>query len=101
MADEYDIKAIKARLAEKLEEAGISMRAASNNAGFGNGYVQHLLTSEAEPSVTKLAAVCRENGLSFAYVLLGLSMSPQTERLLQLIERHPEKLDSVLVLLGE
>lgn len=101
MMDVIDIKAIKARLAEQLEKAGISMRAASNNAGFGNGYVQHLLTSDAEPSVTKLAAVCRENGVSFAYVLLGLNMSPQTERLLKLIEKNPEKLDSVLVLLGE
>ena len=96
-----DIAAIKSRLDEKLKAAGISLRAASNNANLGNGYVQHLLTSDADPLVTKLERVCRANGISFSYVLLGVEMSSETERLLRLIDEHPEKLESLLVLLGE
>jgi len=101
MSDTVDIAAIKGRLAEKLDEAGISMRAASINSGFGQGYVQNLLSSDTEPVITKLAVVCEKNGISFSYVLLGLEVSPQTRRLLDLIQKNPEKLNSLLILLGE
>lgn len=99
MSDDFDTQAIKDRLHQSLKDASISLRAASINAGVGTGYVQHLVTSDVEPSISKLATICEKNGISLAFVLLGLDLSPQKQRLLDLIEKDPSKLESLLVLL--
>lgn len=92
--------AMRERLKEKLDQAGISMRNASANAGFGNGYVQSVVKDGIEPTVKKLAKICEANGISFAYVLFGIEMSPETRKLLKLMESDPAKRDGILALLS-
>ncbi|MDV4167787.1 helix-turn-helix transcriptional regulator [Rhodovulum sp. FJ3] len=101
MTSETDISGIKDRLRESLEKAGISMRAASVAAGLGPGYVHSLIKDGTEPTVSKLAQICSKNGISFAYVLLGVDMDPETRRLLELIEADPKRRANILALLGD
>lgn len=101
MNETSDIHAIKARLRTKLDEAGITMRAASLAAGKGPGYVQNLLSSETDPTVSALLKVCNANNISFSYVVFGLEMTPEMRRLLDVVENDPEKLPALLALLSK
>ncbi len=99
MTDSYDIAAMKERLALALKKAGISHNAASLKAGASTGYVHSILSGNADPGTKKLATICRANGISFAYVVFGFEMSPETEELLSLFEAHPEQRDNILALI--
>lgn len=101
MDDQSDIQAIKARLRAKLEEAGITMRAASIAAGKGPGYVQNLLTSESDPTVTSLLRICKANNVNFAYVVFGIDVRPEMRRLLDAVQSDPQKLPAILALLAK
>lgn len=101
MSETSDIHTIKARLRSKLEEAGTTMRAASLAAGKGPGYVQNLLSSETDPTVSALMKICNANNISFSYVAFGLEMTPETRRLLDIVEKDPEKLPALLALLSK
>jgi hypothetical protein len=100
MKNKHDIDAIRTRLKECLDESGISMRAASLAAGTGPGYVHSFLKEDTEPTITKLSEICSSNGISFSYVVFGIEMSPGVRRLLDALEKDPQKLESVLALLG-
>lgn len=95
-----DMVQLRRRLEAGLAARGLSRRQASLAAGLGPGYVHSILREGKEPTVTSLARVCAAAGLSLSYVLLGLEISPQTERLMQRLEAQPDKRDSLLNLLG-
>jgi len=91
---------MRQRLEEKLVEAGVTMRLASSNAGLGKGYVHSVIKAGTEPTVKKLAKICEANGISLAYVLFGIDMSPETQKLVELMESDPDRRDSILSLLA-
>ncbi|MEO1421326.1 MAG: XRE family transcriptional regulator [Pseudomonadota bacterium] len=99
MRAEFDIAAMRARLAEALKDSGISMRKASLNAGLGHGYVHSILNEGKEPTVQQLAKICSENDISLVHVLFGFEISPETEELMKLISSDPAKRDAILALL--
>ncbi|MEP1637298.1 hypothetical protein [Ascidiaceihabitans sp.] len=87
------------RLAEELERVNIKMRPASINAGLGGGYLSSVISDGVEPSVEKLARICNANGLSFPYVVLGLKMTTDQQRLLTLIGENPDRAEHIASLL--
>lgn len=99
MIDAFDIEAMRARLRAALKEKGLSMRQISIQAKCGPGYVYSVLEEGKEPTVTKLAQICNAADLSMSYILYGMKLSPETERLISLFEEHPEKRDGILALL--
>lgn len=99
MKDTFDIEAMRARLRTSLKEKGLSKRQVSIKAECGPGYLHSILEDGKEPTVTKLAQICNAAGLSMSYILYGMQLSPETERLISLFEEHPEKRDGILALL--
>lgn len=95
MSSSFDIEAMRDRLKASLTENGFSMRSISLKAELGPGYVHAVLSGEKVPSVTNLAKICEAANLSLSYVLYGFDLSPETERLISLIEAHPEKRDGI------
>jgi len=99
MNDSYDIDAMRERLALALKQAGISHAAASQKAGASKGYIHSIVSGDADPGTKKLANICQANGISFAYVVFGFEISPETEKLLSLFEANPEQRDNILALI--
>lgn len=87
------------RLADAMADKKMSKRATSLAAGQGPGYVHSILSEGKEPSVANLEAVCKAVGVSLQFVLYGYDISPETERLLRLMEENPEKRDGILKIL--
>lgn len=96
----FDFEAMKSRLRIALEASGDSMREVSLNSGCGPGYLHSILSGEKEPRVRSLAAVCRTLNVSLSYILVGVEMSAETERLLVVAQANPEKVGFILGLLG-
>lgn len=95
------LDSMRQRLAAKLEEKNIPMRTAGVNAGLGMSYVSGILKEGKDPQVTKLAKLCDANGISLTWVLYGIDITPESEKLLKLFESEPEKRDSILALLSQ
>lgn len=101
MTSTYDTNAMRARLLGLLKEHDISMRDASIKGNTTPGYLHSILKTGAEPTVQKLALICEKNGFSLAYVLFGFEISPETERLMALMEKEPQARDGILSLLDK
>ncbi|SMP32035.1 hypothetical protein [Shimia sagamensis] len=99
-ANSEEITAIKQRLNDQIKEAGLSMRAASLASNKGPGYVQALMKTGSEPTIGAILDICKSNSLNSVFVIFGIEMSPETLRLVELMEQNPEKRDSLLALLG-
>jgi len=68
---DYDPTAMRERLSVVLENAGISMRKASLDAGLSETYVHGVIKLGRDPGVSKLVAVCTALEVSPAYILFG------------------------------
>lgn len=75
----------KQRLEAAVEASGKSRRAISIAAGMGPGYVHSLLREGKEPTIGSLIAICREVGVSAAYVLMGQDVSDLDEEFISLL----------------
>lgn len=87
------------RLADAIAAKKMSKRSVSLDAGLGPGYVHSILSEGKDPSVANLEAVCKIVGVSLQYVLYGYDISPETERLLRLMEENPDSRDGILRIL--
>lgn len=101
MTATYDTNAMRERLLALLKEHDTSMRVASINGGTTPGYLHSVIKGGAEPTVQKLAQICTANGFSLAYVVFGFEISPETERLMTLMESEPQARDGILSLLDK
>lgn len=99
MDTSFDIDAMRDRLRDTLEEKGLSKREVSLKANLGAGFVHSILAEGKEPTVSKLASVCEAAGISLSFIIYGVKQSPETEKLISLIETNPEKRDGILALL--
>lgn len=89
----------RTRLAQAIADRNLSKRGVSLAAEQGAGYVHSILSEGKDPSVVNLEAVCRAVGVSLQYILYGYDISPETERLLRLMEANPESRDGILKIL--
>jgi transcriptional regulator with XRE-family HTH domain len=99
MNNEFDIATVRKRLEDALAAKNLTMRNVSEIAKLNPGYVHAIIKDGREPTIGNLAKVCSAAEISLSYVLYGFEMSPQTERLIALIEQHPDKRDGILALL--
>lgn len=100
MKPDFDIDAMRDRLRRTLEEKGLSKRAVSKKADLGPGFLHSILNEGKEPSISNLARICNAADVSLSYIIYGFELSRDTERLIALIEAHPEKRDGILALLA-
>ena len=99
MTKNFDIDQMRARLTAALKERGLSKRGTSLKANLNPGFIHGILIEGKEPTIANLAQVCEAIGVSLSYIIYGYEITPETERLLRLIEEHPEKRDLILGLL--
>lgn len=97
----FDIDAMRRRLRESLEKSGRSMRSVSLGAKLAHGYMNSILNEGKEPTVQNLAKICREMDVSLAWIMLGIHASPRAVKLISYMEQHPDRVDSILALLGD
>lgn len=71
----------RTRLEREIETKKISYRQLSLDAGLGPSFVSEMLRGK-EPTVANLAKVTDKLGISLAYVLTGLDLTPDQESLL-------------------
>lgn len=90
----------RTRLQDKFDASGRSMRSVSIKAGAGENYLHSILKEGKEPTIGNLSNVCRELGISVAYVLYGVDITPENERLIKLIaDADPERREIALKVL--
>lgn len=90
----------RTRLQEKIDATGRSMRSVSIKAGVGENYVHSILKEMKEPTIGNLSSVCRELGVSVSYILYGVDITPENERLIKLItDADPERREIALKVL--
>ena len=90
----------RARLSQKIEESGKSMRAISLACGKAPGYVHSILKDGKNPRAEALAEICAESGTSVSYVLRGFDISAEGEEFLKLFSQaSPDMRAAILTLL--
>lgn len=72
------------RLVEATEKSGKSLRALSLEVGKSHGYLFSVIHDGKEPGVDALVKLADACGVSESWLLFGVSMDPDTEKLLQL-----------------
>ena len=85
------------RLREAVESSGKSLRAVSLAAGCSPGYLHGILSSNKEPTITRLVKLCAVLNVSFTYVAVGIAWSPTQERLLLLMSELPDEQKALLL----
>ncbi|NBW13843.1 MAG: helix-turn-helix domain-containing protein [Caulobacteraceae bacterium] len=89
----------KERLASAVQASGKSLRAISLAANAGPGYLFSVLNDGKDPSVEYLSRLCEALGVSLSYVLYGVNITPETERLMRLAEENPEARANLIAIL--
>lgn len=85
------------RLQQQLDLSGKSMRAVSLEAKCGAGYLHDILVSGKEPTVDRLMRVADVLGVSLSWLLYGIELSGQEERLLRLYSKlSPRQRQAIL-----
>jgi transcriptional regulator with XRE-family HTH domain len=79
------------RIRTTLEKSGKSMRAVSIAAGLGENYLHSVLGEGKEPSIDRLLKIADTLNISLAWLLYGIDIGPQEERLLRLYAKLPEQ----------
>jgi transcriptional regulator with XRE-family HTH domain len=79
------------RLRMTLDDSGKSMRAVSLAAGLSENYLHSVLGEGKEPSIDRLMKIADTLNISLSWLLYGIEIGPQEERLLRLYARLPEQ----------
>ena len=88
------------RLKQAVEVDGRSMRDISLKAGLSHGYLQGVLHDGKDPGIDRFLIICREMGVSAAYIMLGINISAETEAVISALEDDGPRRAAVLALLG-
>jgi transcriptional regulator with XRE-family HTH domain len=90
----------KQRLRAAIEASGKSGRAISIAAGVNERFLAQLFTEGKEPRIGKFMQICEALNVSPGYILTGVDIDPDGERLLRLwSQASPEQREAFLVLL--
>lgn len=87
------------RLKDAIERSGKTKQDIAIEAGLGHGYLYGLFKEGKDPSVENLIKICHALGVSPAYVLFGISVTPAQQELLELVSSDPARLRALLDLL--
>lgn len=99
MNTETYLEGVRERLAQAIEDSGMSARAICLKAEVGTSYISGVLNEGKDPALSKLASVCEAMGVSFNYIVNGVDLSPESEKILQLLDQHPSRRDGILSIL--
>ncbi len=77
-----------------------SMRDISLAAGLSHGYLHGILRDGKEPTLDRFIRICDVLGISLAHALMGVDLSPDTERLISEIEGDEESRAAILAILS-
>lgn len=72
------------RLAQAIERSGRSLRSISKAVGKADGYLYGVLHEGKEPGINTMARLADELNVSLAYLVYGVEMSGNSEKLLRL-----------------
>lgn len=90
----------RSRLLDEIEKSGRSMRSISLAAHRGPNYLHGILKEGKDPTIGHIASICREMGLSVAYVLYGVEITPEKEAVLAMLDHaDPESREIALAIL--
>ena len=89
-----------ARLLAEIERKGMTQRSVSLKAGLGPGYVNSLVKEGKDPALDHVMRICAALDVSAAYVLFGINVTPETERIMRAVEDSPERRAALVALLG-
>ena len=88
------------RLLAEIERKGMTQRSVSLKAGLGPGYVNSLVKEGKDPALDHVMRICAALDVSAAYVLFGINVTPETERIMRAVEDSPERRAALVALLG-
>lgn len=95
----FDPDAMRQRIIDELKRQRRSQADVAEKAGLGHGYLTNILKREQMPSVDKLHALSNELGVSIAWIMYGIEVPPDFDRVLDLMNRDPKKFHALLALL--
>jgi transcriptional regulator with XRE-family HTH domain len=79
------------RLQQAYTATGESMRAISLRAGISHNYLYTILVKGQEPSITSMMKLADALGVTLSWLLYGIEIGAQEERLLRLYSQLPER----------
>ena len=88
------------RLEKAVQDDGRSLRDISLASGLSHGYLHGILRDDKEPTLDRFERICSTVGVSTAYILIGLNVSPETEAIMRQIEGDAGKRRALFDLLG-
>jgi transcriptional regulator with XRE-family HTH domain len=95
----FDPSAMRDRLSAEIKKQRRTQTEVAEKAGLGHGYLTNILAREQMPSVDKLDALCKELGVSIAWVMYGIEAPEDFERITEVMSRNPKKFYALLALL--
>jgi transcriptional regulator with XRE-family HTH domain len=96
-----DNESWRIRLDEAVKASGRSRRSVSMGAGRGSNYLDSVLREGKDPTVDSLIRICQELGVTTAYILHGVDISPNALKLVDLLESaDPEMREIALAVLN-
>lgn len=98
-APTFNPDAMRQRIKDELTRQRRSQADVAERAGLGHGYLTNVLTRGQMPSVDKLHALCNELDVSVAWVMYGVEMPADFDRVFGLMQRDPKKFYALLALL--
>lgn len=82
---------LKTRLERVMDARGFNMKSLSLAAGLGETYVRDVLRRGKEPTVGKLQKLCEALGVSFIYMVEGLPLTADSERVAKIHSSLPDE----------
>lgn len=71
------------RLQQAADRDGRSLRAISIAAEQAENALWELLNTDKEPGIARVQAICAELNVSISYIMEGIELTPESERLLK------------------
>ncbi|MFV1591176.1 helix-turn-helix transcriptional regulator [Phaeobacter sp. JH20_36] len=98
-APTFDPEAMRQRIKDELKRQRRSQSDVVEKAGLGHGYLTNVLSRGQMPSVDKLHALCDELGVSVAWIMYGVEMPQDFDRVFDLMQKDPKRFYAMLALL--
>lgn len=95
----FDPEAMRQRIRDELKRQRRSQADVVEKAELGQGYLTNILKRGQMPSVDKLHRLCDELGVSVAWIMYGLDVPPDFDRIFDLMQKDPKKFYAMLALL--
>ncbi len=88
------------RLERAIENDGRSMREISLAAGLSHGYIHGIMKDNKEPTLDRFQKICEELNVSAAYIMMGVNISRNTEKIIEALASDKSREDAILALLA-